>query len=136
MNNQQTSLTIGDIAKAAAVGVETIRYYQRKGLIAVPTKPLQGFRKYPQEVVNIVRFIKRAQKLGFSLSEIAELLELGSGHCNDVRAHAEKKRDTIEKQIRDLQALHSTLNSLIDKCGASNKNHPCPIVESLLDEGI
>ena len=136
MNNGPAKLTIGALASAAGVNVETIRYYQRKGLIAVPRKPLQGFRIYPQEAVGIVRFIKRAQKLGFSLREIADLLELGTGRCDDVRIRAEIKRDKIEKQIRDLQALHDTLNLLIDKCSASESNQQCPIVESLLDRDI
>ena len=91
--------TIGILAKAAEVNIETIRYYQRVGLITEPVKPLQGYRTYPSETLNRIKFIKRAQQLGFSLAEIAELLELGEGSCNDVRQRAEEKKAHIEQQI-------------------------------------
>lgn len=124
--------TIGRLAMAAGVNVETVRYYQRRGLIKEPDKPQQGFRKYPYEVIEHIKFIKRAQQLGFSLNEIADLLELGDGHCRDIRERAERKRDKIEEQIRDLQALSETLNQLIRKCNAGKNAHYCPLVETLL----
>ncbi len=130
----QSELTIGRLAEAAGVNVESIRYYQRIGLIEEPVKPQQGFRKYPVRAVEHIKFIKRAQQLGFSLHEIAELLELGEGHCRDVRKRAEKKRDKIEGQIRDLQALHDTLSQLIGACRAGKNAHQCPIVEALLKQ--
>jgi len=129
-------LTIGRLAEAAGVNVETIRYYQRIGLIEEPKKPQQGFRKYSDEALGQLQFIKRAQQLGFSLQEIAELLELGDGHCRDVRIRAEKKRDKIEKQIKDLQALQSTLNQLIQACHSGKGRKKCPIVETLLDSNV
>ena len=122
-------LTIGRLAKAAEVNVETVRYYQRVGLVIEPVKPLDGFRVYPNETVNRIRFIKRAQKLGFSLQDIAHLLELGEGHCDDVREQAEAKLGQIEAQIKDLQAMRKTLKKLITECSAGNDNGSCPIVQ-------
>ena len=127
----QAPLTIGRLAKAAEVNIETVRYYQRVGLIIEPTKPLEGFRVYPKETVNRIRFIKRAQKLGFSLRDIAHLLELGEGHCDDVREQTEAKLGQIEAQIKDLQAMRKTLKTLITECSAGNENGSCPIVQSL-----
>ena len=127
----QTPFTIGRLAKAAEVNVETIRYYQRVGLINEPIKPPEGFRVYSNETISRIRFIKRAQKLGFSLQDISHLLELGEGHCNDVREQAETKLKQIEAQIKDLQSMHKTLKKLITECNASNKKESCPIVQSL-----
>lgn len=127
-------LTIGKLADRAGVNVETVRYYQRVGLIDEPPKPLQGFRYYPVETVDRIRFIKRAQQLGFSLKEIGELLELGSGQCQDVRVRAERKRDQIIRQLEDLEALKATLDELIDACKSGRDGTCCPIVEALTDK--
>lgn len=129
-------MTIGRLADAAEVNVETIRYYQRIGLINEPEKPQQGFRKYSCRSLEQIIFIKRAKQLGFSLQEIADLLEMGDGNCSDVRVRAEKKRDKIEKQIKDLQALKDTLNQLIQACRSGKGKQKCPIVETLLDKHI
>ena len=129
----QPPLTIGRLAKAAEVNVETIRYYQRVGLVVEPVKPLEGFRVYHDETINRIRFIKRAQKLGFSLQDIAHLLELGEGHCNDVREQAEAKLKQIEAQIKDLQSMRKTLKKLISECSTGNENGDCPIVQSLTE---
>ncbi len=128
-----TTLTIGHLAKAAEVNVETIRYYQRVGLLVEPVKPLTGFRVYPDETINRIRFIKRAQKLGFSLRDIAHLLELGEGHCDDVREQAEVKLTQIETQIKDLQSMRKTLKKLITECNTDNESGRCPIVQSLTE---
>jgi len=128
-----TPLTIGRLAKATEVNVETIRYYQRIGLVVEPLKPLAGFRLYPSETINRIRFIKRAQKLGFSLQDIAHLLNLGEGHCNDVREQAETKLGQIEAQIKDLQAMRKTLKKLITECNSGDKIGSCPIVQSLTE---
>ena len=125
------ALTIGRIADQAGVNIETVRYYQRIGLITEPARPQQGFRSYPAETVDRIRFIKRAQQLGFNLKEISDLLDLGSGHCTDVRVRAEEKRDQIITQIKDLQSLKTTLDTLIDACHAGNENACCPVVETL-----
>lgn len=130
----KNKLTIGSLAKAAGVNIETIRYYQRIGLITEPRKPAQGYRIYPEDSFTRIKFIKRAQQLGFSLQEVAELLELGDGKCRDVRVRAEQKREEIEKQIKDLKKLSSTLNNLIDSCSRSAKSNHCAIVETLTAE--
>lgn len=131
----QKALTIGFLAKNAGVNIETIRYYQRIGLITEPDKPLRGFRHYPSEMLKRIKFIKRAQQLGFSLKEVAELLQLGDGanntQCNDVRRQAEHKRDHIEQQIADLQNLKDTLSTLIESCNSQQGNMSCAIVETL-----
>ncbi len=129
----ETPLTIGRLAKAAEVNVETIRYYQRVALLVEPLKPLEGFRVYPKETINRVRFIKRAQKLGFSLQDIAHLLELGEGHCSDVREQAETKLGQIEAQIKGLKSMRKTLKKLITECNAGNESGCCPIVQSLTE---
>jgi len=125
------ALTIGRLAREAEVNIETIRYYQRFGLITEPEKPSAGYRIYPFEYIARLRFIKHAKHLGFSLKEIAELLQLGDGQCDDVRARAELKRVQIEQQINDLQKLHSTLNTLIDACHTEHDAGHCPIIETL-----
>lgn len=125
-------LTIGFLAKAAEVNIETIRYYQRIGLITEPVKPSQGYRIYPDECLARIKFIKRAQQLGFSLREVAELLELGDNNCHDVRVRAEQKKEQISKQINDLKKLQSTLSGLIDSCNHSTKSSHCAIIETLI----
>jgi len=130
------NLTIGRLAKLVGVNVETIRYYQRIGLIEEPASPLNGFRKYPIETAENITFIKRAQQLGFSLKEIAELLKIGDGHCDDVRTRAEIKRNKIEEQIRDLQLLRDTLDQLICECKSGKDSAHCPLVEALLGQDV
>ena len=100
------SITIGRLAQAAAVNVETIRYYQRRGLVGEPVKPLGGHRRYPPEAVKRVRFIKRAQNLGFTLDEVRGLLALDDGQsCHDTRRLAEKKLAVIEARLADLARM-------------------------------
>lgn len=131
VSQNQRELTIGSLAKSAGVNVETVRYYQRIGLLDEPQKPKQGFRKYPKTTIEQLKFIMRAQQLGFSLQEIADLLALGDGHCCDVRIRAEQKRDKIEKQIQDLQVMQKTLTKLIHACHSGKSNPKCSLVESL-----
>ncbi len=139
MNNikkNQPDLTIGRLAKLVGVNVETVRYYQRIGLIEEPVTPANGFRKYPYKTAENIAFIKRAQQLGFSLQEIADLLKIGDGHCDDVRLRAEKKRNKINDKIRDLQTLRDTLDQLICECNAGKNENQCPIVESLIGQDM
>ncbi len=130
----KADLTIGHLARAAGVNVETVRYYQRVGLVKEPRKPIEGFRHYPADTVDRIKFIKRAQQLGFRLPEIAELLELGDGRCKDVRSRAEEKRAQVEAQIRDLKALRATLDSLIRACRSGRDTTHCPLVQTLASE--
>jgi len=132
LKKKQSDLTIGKLAKFVDVNVETVRYYQRIGLIDEPASPLNGFRKYPIKTAENIIFIKRAQRLGFSLKEIAELLKIGDGHCDDVRTRAEQKRNKINQQIQDLQLLRDTLDQLICECKSGEDSAHCPIVETLL----
>ncbi len=129
------ALTIGYLARMAGVNIETVRYYQRTGLIDEPPKPSSGYRIYPLQTVGRIKFIKRAQGLGFSLKEINELLELGDGHCADVRVKAEEKRAHIEQQIIELTKLRNTLDTLINSCQNTDDSVHCPIVETLAGQG-
>ena len=111
------SITIGRLAQAAAVNVETIRYYQRRGLVSEPFKPLGGYRRYRPEAVKRVRFIKRAQNLGFTLDEVRGLLALDDGQsCRDTRRLAEKKLAVIEARLADLARMRKLLKGLIAEC--------------------
>ncbi len=122
------------MARQAGINIETIRYYQRRGLIVTPRKPLGGIRRYTAETLARLGFIKRAQELGFSLREIAELLKLGDGSCADTRAIAEHRLTDIETRIHDLEAMRATLSKLIRTCRAGNRP-PCPIIASLESQG-
>lgn len=123
-------LTIGRLARAVGVNVETVRYYQRLGLVKEPVRPLAGYRIYSHESIERIRFIKRAQRVGFSLREIARLLELGAGHCDDVRTQAEYRRQQIDAQIRDLQATRAGLDRLIEECRHAGSQAHCPMVKN------
>ncbi len=130
--NRTTGLTIGRLAKAAGVNVETIRYYQRIGLIDEPVKPAQGYRRYPPPMVERIRFIKRAQELGFSLNEITDLLSLNDGDCNEARTLAEYKQEVIQQRIDDLCAIQRELTKLIKACrkNVSGRDR-CAIIATL-----
>lgn len=131
----KAALTIGRLARESGVSVETVRYYQRLGLIIEPEKPREGYRVYPADTVSRLSFIKRAQQLGFTLGEIAELLEMEQGSCEDVRSRAEQKRNQVNDQIRDLIALRDTLDGLIDRCNTDTSSQGCPIIDSLTHAG-
>ncbi len=127
-----TGLTIGKLAQQAGVNVETIRYYQRVGLLQKPVKPLEGYRRYPEAMIARVCFIKRAKDLGFTLKEILELLSLDDGDCEEVRTLAERKHAIIKQRIDDLHAMLVALDDLIDQCRLHTDNTPgCAIIETL-----
>ena len=128
-------MTIGHLATTVGVNVETIRYYQRIGLISEPVKPLQGYRCYPAAMINRIRFIKRAQDLGCTLNEITELLSLNDGNCNEARTIAEHKREVIQQRIDDLQAMQGELAKLIKACrtNVDGQGH-CAIIETLTSQ--
>ncbi len=126
------SYTIGKLAREAAVNVETIRYYQRVGLIRKPTKPTEGYRRYSRETVARLRFIKRAQRLGFTLKEITELLKLEDGKCKQAREIAEDKRALIDAQIKDLAGMRAALDKLIRACKRHRTNGGrCAMIDTL-----
>ena len=124
-------LTIGIVAKQAGVGVETIRFYQREGLIIEPPKPESGYRVYPYETIARLHFIQRAKDLGFTLKETATLLELDSSDCSHTKLIAEEKLKLIHSKIRDLQAMSNALKSLIRACESNESSNSCPIISSL-----
>lgn len=126
------ALSIGKLAAAAGVNVETIRYYQRRGLLALPAKPLGGQRRYREATVKQVRFIKRAQALGFTLDEVATLLSLDRARaCAPTRALAAHKRAVLQEKIADLTALDAALDDLIRRCDGPHRATRCPIIETL-----
>ena len=129
-------LIIGKAAMAAGVGVETIRFYERKGLIEQPPKPLDtGFRVYPEETVQRIRFIRQAQEIGFSLREIDELLSLRAdpaADCAHVRERAAAKLEEVERKIEQLGRIRSALNELIAACPGRGALRECSIMASLI----
>jgi MerR family transcriptional regulator, mercuric resistance operon regulatory protein len=128
-------LTIGRLAKAAGVNVETIRYYQRRGLIAEPDKPSLGHRRYPREAVKRVHFIKRAQLLGFTLDEIANLLALDEATaCAETRDLAAHKLEVIEDKLAALKSMHQALRGLLSECDSAPARAGCPIIHALAED--
>ena len=125
------SLTIGRLARAAEVGVETIRYYQERQLLPVP--PSTGaFRYYPVGLVDRIRFIKRAQELGFSLEEISELLHLEEGADRaSIRDIATNRLSQIERKLTDLRRMQKVLKHLVTECERTSADLPCPIIGTL-----
>jgi MerR family mercuric resistance operon transcriptional regulator len=124
-------LTIGQVAKGGGVNIETIRYYERQGLIPPPPRRESGYRQYPEDTVNRVRFIKRAQELGFSLKEVAELLSLRvvpDTTCGDVKKMADGKIAEIEGKIHSLEKMRDALARLVETCEKNRQAEECPIL--------
>ena len=132
--SKDIQLSIGQVAKAANVNVETIRYYQRRGLLTEPAKPLGGHRRYSDQEVNKLRFIKRAQVLGFTLEEIENLLRLdGANSCSDTHELAMHKLKLIETKMADLAAMRDVLTGLVTQCEIGNHQGECPSIHALID---
>ncbi len=124
--------TIGGVARAAGVNVETVRFYQRMGLVPLPKRVYGSFREYPPAIATRVRFIKRAQQLGFTLAEVKNLLALEDGrNCSQARGLATMKLASVENRIADLNRMRRTLKNLIAQCGVSGGRVRCPIIETL-----
>lgn len=118
------ALTIGALAKSSGVGVQTIRFYERKGLLPAPPRRESGYRQYGPKDATRIRFIKRAQDVGFTLSEIQELLEMNTSPratCSDVKMKADLKLAEVNAKIKDLQRMRKTLMELSGACGESKK---------------
>ena len=125
-----SALKIGEVAKRSEVGVETIRYYERQGLLAEPERRPSGFRQYDESVVSRLLFIRNAKELGFTLAEIKELLGLWfdvNTKCVHVRQRAEKKITNIEDKIRLLQKMKRSLKKIINQCEGRNTVDECPL---------
>jgi MerR family mercuric resistance operon transcriptional regulator len=132
VNEIAGTLTIGALADAAGVNVETIRFYQRKGLMQAPTRPLGGIRRYGEADLARVRFIKSAQRLGFSLDEVADLLKLDDGaHCTEAREQAERKLADVRARLADLQRIETVLEELVQRCCAAREEVRCPMIQAL-----
>lgn len=126
------ALTIGTLAKASDVHVETIRYYQRCGLLAEPVKPPGGIRRYTEEHARRLRFIKHAQTLGFSLDEVADLLALDDGrHCRDAQRLGEKKLALVRERIARLRRVEKALAALVEQCHGNRGKVHCPLIVAL-----
>lgn len=128
------TLTIGQLARRAHVNVETVRYYERRGLIPEPPRRESGYRQYSQDVAARMEFIKCAKEVGFSLKEVSELLSLRAGPdatCGDVKKRAEVKVANIEEKVRDLERMKNALLELIAACEGRGPTSACPILEAL-----
>jgi MerR family mercuric resistance operon transcriptional regulator len=129
----KSRLTIGRLAEAADVGVETVRFYQRSGLLPEPKRPSSGFREYSQADVQRIRFIKRAQTLGFNLENIADLLELdGPQICDVTHDLALDKLHLVEEKIAALGSIRDALKHMVRQCESKHERGVCPIIQSLV----
>ena len=130
-------MRISEAAEAAGVNVETVRYYERRGLLEQPRRPVAGYRQYPDEVVRIVQFVKHAQDLGFTLDDVEELLHLRANTRRGrerAREVAERKLREVEQKMQQLREMQATLRRLIEAC-RSNEAPDCPILEAISDTG-
>ena len=132
------TMTRGEVARRTGVNIETVRYYEQRGLIPRPSRSASGYRKYTEDYVERILFIKRAQELGFTLQEIQELLSLRVDPDTDrgeVKRHAEAKLADIEEKIRDLERMKHALTSLVATCSGCGPASECPILEAMQSEG-
>lgn len=131
------TMSIGELAKAADIGVETVRFYEREGLIAEPPRRRSGYRQYPPDTVRRLRFIRRAKDLGFTLKEIGELLDLRvdpKKSCRDVRSMATAKLADVEGKMLDLARIKAALVSLERACRGTGPTSECPILDAIEQE--
>lgn len=129
-------LKVSEVAKQAGVNLQTIHYYERRGLLPKPPRTGSNYRAYPTDAVLLVRFIKRAQELGFTLKEIRELIALRDSRSrrrSEVRAVAETKMRDIDQKLTRLRAMRNALHSLIETCACGTGRLACPIFEALDD---
>ncbi len=132
------TLRSGEVARLAGVNVETLRFYERKGILPEPPRRESGYREFAPDAVALIRFVKRAQELGFSLREIKGLLELRDlprASCAEIRRIASDKVSEIEAKIRDLEAMRAALGRLVQACSGRGPIAGCPIVEALVCDG-
>lgn len=134
----QTSLTIGRIAQSAGVATDTIRFYEREGLLPEPRRRASGYREYDEGAVSRLRFIRRAKDLGFTLDEIRELLALSAdrhGGVEGVRERAAARLKAIDERIVELQRVRDGLSELVDACPGHGAPEDCPILKALAEPG-
>ena len=126
--------SIGQVAKQSGISVETIRYYEKEGLLKEPERKESGYRQYKQEAITRLSFIQQAKDLGFSLKEIGELLSIRSDEnnlCNEVKQLAQEKLDNIESKLKMLQRMRKSLKKLVDVCPGQAPLNECPILDAL-----
>jgi MerR family copper efflux transcriptional regulator len=131
-------LLIGEVARKSQVGVETVRFYEREGLIALPGRRVSGYRQYSESVVRQINFIKQAQTLGFSLKEIGEMIKLKNTQntrCTSIKSTAKARIAEIQQKIDALERMKTALQPLVDRCKASDLISDCPILNAL-DEDV
>jgi Hg(II)-responsive transcriptional regulator len=129
-------MRIGDVAARAGVNTQTLRYYERRGILGEPKRSSSGYREYPTDTVRLIRFIKRAQELGFTLNEIEELITLRQTtpkRRGKVRELAAAKMRDIDEKLARLQAMRSALYTLVEDCTCGSETLTCPILEALDD---
>lgn len=128
-----------ELAERAGVHVETLRYYERRGLLEIPERSPAGYRDYPAGAVRVVRFVKRSQEVGFTLDDVAELLDLADGgpeSCEAAQATAGLRMTDLDRRIADLTAMRGALADLVKTCENPRDLRACPLVEALnQDEG-
>lgn len=132
--NTNGQMTSGKIAKAAGVNVETLRFYEREGILAEPARTASGYRLYDESAVERIRFVQRAQALGFTLREVRELIALDArpdADCDDLRLRAENKLELVEQKMRELQRMKSALGTLLESCVAGQPVKNCPVMKCL-----
>ena len=124
------SMKIGEVAKLAGTGIETIRFYEREGVLLEPKRRPSGYRQYDEATVERLEYIRRAKELGFTLSEIKELLSLSFAHsnCDHIRQRAEGRITDIENKIRSLQQMKRSLRKILERCQTKNSTDDCPLV--------
>ncbi len=130
-------MKIGEVAKAAGVGIDAVRFYERQGLLPEPARRPSGYREYSPDAVMDLRFIKRAKQLGFSLKEISELLSIGrepNATAADVKELAEEKLADLEDKIRSLQRMKRALRKTVDSCSGQGPTSDCSILRSLTED--
>jgi MerR family copper efflux transcriptional regulator len=131
-----SAMKIGEVAKRTGVGIETIRFYEREGLLQEPERRPSGYRQFDESTIKRLEYICRAKELGFTLAEIRELLELSfTPHtgCNHIRQRAEGKITDIESKIRSLQKMRRSLRSIVNQCKTKDSPHDCPLVDGAHD---
>lgn len=129
--------TIGEVARRVGIGVETVRFYEREGLVASPPRSASGYRLFPDEAVDRLRFVRRAKELGFTLDEIRSLLDLRvrpGAACDDVREIAVARLADVEARIADLRRIAEVLGRLVTACDADRDTADCPILDAIAPE--
>lgn len=130
----EQGMRIGEVAADARVNIRTLRFYEREGVLPPPDRTQSGYRIYPPQTVGLLRFIKRAQSLGYTLREVKELLalrEAGNASCEEVQRSASAKLDDVKGRIRQLESMARALSELISSCSNPHHAHCCPLLEAL-----